>query len=269
MARNIIYRALMLCVASLLLASCGGRYSPPPPDFKLPPVWSGNAHLDPAINQIDFEPGIKRSGDYLVKTRVKSFREGRIVDEIKYQNPYGKNINIPADTPVYAQQLTVTRTNLGGPGPSTSENLNALTNPIEWCYETPDDAKCIFYEREDRARYISIPGVSRTESMPLPIFDTERGVRGPLPNIVEDDKDVGGAVFLVQKILDINDEGFLLVTLVKDGLLQEKEVRRAMFRWAPDSYFQIDFMIIKAVKNAEGKVDAVEVTKAKPPRWRQ
>ena len=268
MAKNITHRLLALFAGSWLLASCAGGYSPPPPEMKIPPLWAGEAELDPPRREIEYHTGLKRGGDLLVKTRDMKFREGRIVDEIKYKNANGKDVIIPANTPVYAKQLSVSITYTTN-ALSRTVNLNEVTNPIEWCYSTEQENFCIFFERDSQARYVKlnlVPFVNSPRRNGSAIIGMDEGRVAPLPNIIEGDEDFGGAVFEFEKIVDINDEGFSIISTLKDGLLKEIETGRTRYIWRGYSKLAVNPWIFEAVKNAEGKIDSVEATIETPLR---
>lgn len=257
MVAKISPRILGLCASASFMAACATDYVPPPKHLTPPPLWAGSAEPDSIRRELDFHPGIKRSGDWLQKTSATLYREGRIVDEIRYKSPFGKEIIIPANTPVHAQQLSVSRTTSYNYMPVRTDNLNALNNPIEWCYSIPADTACIFWEGETRARYIGMVALSQRNLIGF----SAAGMIGPMPNIVEGDADFGGPLVAFQRIVDINDEGFSIMSTIKDGRQEEKEVKKkSVILWQGRNQVELDFMYIKPVKNAEGKIDSVEVS---------
>jgi hypothetical protein len=240
-----------------LLASCATPYSPPADDLKPPPLWAGTVELVPTGEATEFRSGVWRNGDWFSRVSTKVSRQGRIVDEIRYKNPFGKEIIVPANTPVHAMQMSVTQTTSYNYVRQSSVDLNANNNPIEWCYSIPADTACIFWEGEARARYITMMPISQRQL----IGSSPTGMIGPMPNIVEGEADFGGPIVAIQKLADISDTGFTIATSYKDGREDERSLsRNRVVSWSGRNQVALEIFAFKAIKNAEGKIDAVEVS---------
>jgi hypothetical protein len=245
------------CFSAALLVSCATNYIPPADDLKPPPLWAGTVELVPASEAIEFRSGVRRNGDWFQKVATKMSREGRIVDEIRYKSPFGKEIIIPANTPVHAMQMSVTQTISYNYVRQSSTNLNANNNPIEWCYSILADTACIFWEGETRARYVTMVPISQRRLIGF----SPTGMIGPMPNIVEGNGDFGGPILATQKLADISDTGFSIVSTLKDGREEEKSLgQKRVISWAGSDRVTLELYTFKAVKNAQGKIDAVEIS---------
>lgn len=246
----------LLCVATL--ASCASPYVAPPPDLKPPALWSGEAKHITLSDSPGLIRGIRKQGEVFYEERTDVTRTGTILDEIKYKDPFGKEIIIPKGTLVHAKQLSVMQTYSGGYTPTTTTNLNAKNDPIEWCYSIPIESACIFWEGETAARYISMYAISRRNLIGF----NASGMRGPMPNIEESSTVYGGPIIIKFRISQISGTGIEITRTIQDGDEPEHELgKKISFLWSGKDFVVYDDFSIKAVHNADGIVDAVEVTK--------
>lgn len=251
---------LMQFVCFAALCSCATPYVPPPANLKPPPLWSGEARRFALPDSPGFQSGICRQGEAFLEERTDVTRTGIILDEIKYKDPFGKEVVIPSNTPVHVKQLSVMQTWTGGYGGSRQTNLNAQNDPIEWCFSIPAETACIFWEGENAARYISMYAISRRNLLGF----SASGMRGPMPNIVESPGAYGGPIIFRMRLTQINNVGIEITRTIQDGDEVEHDMgARQSLPWAGKDFVDHDNFRMKAIHNNEGVVDAVEVTSIK------
>jgi hypothetical protein len=261
MLRSAAVKLFAILVLGSTLAACATNYTPPADDVRPPPLWSGDVEIVPSATPVEFRLGVLRNGDWFRKVPTQISRQGRIVDEIRYKDPFGKEVVIPANTPVHAKQMSVTQTTSYNYVRQSSVNLNGNNNPLEWCYSIPAESACIFWEGETRARYISMGKLSQRQLVGF----SPTGMIGPMPNIVEGDADFGGPIVLSQKLANITDVGFSIQATIKDGREEEKSIGQdRVVTWAGRNEVTLEALTFKAVRDGDGKINAVEIVEAAP-----
>jgi hypothetical protein len=207
-------RGIIIVAAACALAACATPYRPP--REPAPPLWSGEVGLGPVEGSSpragSGEIGV---GGVVFERDLGYLRTGAITADVAYRSPYGREIVIPAGTPVFGQQysLMVTST-LNGVPVGETRNANAGNDPIEWC-TPPHGGKgvCIFGTGPDSAHFIDTVG-----DTPLAIRMTgATGMSGPLPAIVEGPTDLGSPIVQHVVVGALDAEGVTLRAVVMDG----------------------------------------------------
>lgn len=257
--KNLHFKIVVqVSLLGVLLGACATNYVPPADGLVAPPLWSGDVDMVAVDADTKLSLGLKKDGDWFMQVASKMSREGTIVDEIKYKDPFGKEVTIPANTPVHGMQMSMSVTTSYNymRGPTT--DLNATNNPIEWCYSIPVESACIFWESPTKARYISMAKLSQRNLFNL----TTAGMVGPMPSIVEGEADFGGPIISRRVLSQINDTGFVILTTVKDGREPAATMReRDTMTWEGDAEIVWQGLKFKAVKGPDGKINAVDVSR--------
>jgi hypothetical protein len=205
-----IMKASPFIVATLALSACATPYVPPAADMKPPPLWAGTVEIVPVDGPPTGLVGVKKLGDAVFQQKLDVSRQGKITEEIRYKDPFGKDIIVPKGTPVHAQQMSVTRTTSYNYVPTSRVDLNADNNPIEWCFKIPTETACIFWEGETRARYVGMIELSQRRFLGF----QPSGMVGPMPKIVEGPNAFGGPMLQTAVIPWKEPEGVILGGLV-------------------------------------------------------
>lgn len=247
-------RLFLLCV--LTLGACATPYIPPSLESKPPPLWSGSATRAILPTSPGFVPGIKRQGDALIESHTDATRQGTIQVEIKYRDPFGKEITVPQGTPVHGQQFSLMQSTRYGYLPATETNLNANNDPIEWCFKTATESACIFWESESRARYISMGALSQR----LVLGINASGMIGPMPVIVEGPANFGGPIINKMVLTRIDDTGVEITPRLKDGSEVERDFgNKITLAWQSQGELTYENYVFRAIRNQQGTINSAEV----------
>lgn len=209
-------KKLVLAASAAGLTACASTYQVPVEEA--PPEWRDDG-TKLTLTAVDgtaeaFGGDVMSKGDVLLQFEVENLRTGIIEDAVSWKSPYGVEQSLPAGTPVYARQfsLSMQRTyNYVPTGPA--RNLNALNNPIEWCAPRENDAVCIFWEGPEKARYIASSG-----AVPQSVSLTSaNGMEGPVPTIIEQEVEFDRPLEARYLITRINDKEMRLMGRLYEG----------------------------------------------------
>jgi|GEM_PF-5103201 len=245
---------VLLCI--LTIGACATPYVPPSKQSHPPQLWSGVATIARLPTSPVFVPGVKRQGDVLFEEHSDATRQGTIQVEIKYRDPFGKEITIPKDTPVHGEQFSLIRSYHNPSKPNGRENLNEQNDPIEWCYKIPTETACIFWESETRARYINMYALSQR----LIIGVNASGMIGPMPVIAEGPANFGGPIVHKMVLTRIDDTGVEITPRLKDGSEVERDFgNKISLAWQSQGELTYENFVFRAIRNQQGTIDSAEV----------
>lgn len=157
-----------------------------------------------------------------MSVEVTHTRTARILNEIRYTSPFGAEIIIEAGSPARAEQLTLMMSSNYAPTPRYANGAN---DPIEWC-TIPTDGQpvCIFWEGEEKARYIS---TYASAALHVVTPSGASGMVGPMPQIEEQDVDFGVTLTRDLIVEKWNRRGVdLLIRVLEDGVVGQARRRR-------------------------------------------
>jgi hypothetical protein len=245
---------------SSLEAGDNGRYVPPLKSVNLPALWSGSVESVIVGGRGEIRTGVLRDGDWLRKETKRPSRVGRITSEVSYRNALDQQIVIPANTLVHAMQWSASSSVLPILTQPSFDGANVHHNPIEWCFSISNQAGCIFWENDISAYYVQMIENTQRSLIEIGLF----GSRGPMPNIIEEEVDFGGPIVATDKISNITDESFKIVTLVRDGRQADKIAVSRTLHWSNINEVSFAGLRFKPVRNETGRIDAVEVQDGAP-----